>query len=115
MLRVAWHTKLAHRGVRSDCQTARNCVQHDRRDRDLESQRAITHQTQSTDDLRTRTGALLAASGVIVAFFSPVALGDGIGPAAVFALPIYAVVAALCIWVLLPRFASEHGANKKKG
>ena len=73
----------------------------------LESQRALDMQTASLDELRGRTGYMLAAAGVISAFFGPVAFDDGIGLSGVLAIVAFAAVAGLCVYVLLPRFADE--------
>jgi hypothetical protein len=71
-----------------------------------EAVRSIGQQRASLDELRTRTGSLLAAANIATAFLGGVAAkGRGKGFPAEFWIPVvlFVLVGVLSVWILLPR------------
>lgn len=66
------------------------------------SLRALAQQESRLDELRTRTGTLLAASSVVTSFLGPRAIDpDGVGTLAVVALAAFAVSVIGCVSILI--------------
>jgi hypothetical protein len=70
-----------------------------------EARRAITFQAASLDELRSRTGLLLAAASVSASFLGAATAkgGDDLGFCGGAALVAFVVAIGCCIWVLMPR------------
>lgn len=70
-----------------------------------EARRAITFQAASLDELRARTGLLLAAASVSASFLgAATAKGGGdLGFCGGAALIAFVIAIGCCIWVLMPR------------
>jgi hypothetical protein len=68
------------------------------------SRHALTHQEALLDELRARTGTLLAASSLVASFLGARALDrDGISWVAILALTSFAASVFACVYVLLPK------------
>jgi hypothetical protein len=65
--------------------------------------RALDKQERVLEELRSRTGVLLAASSLAVAFLGRPALTDSHDTLAVLAFIAFAVSIAACVYVLLPK------------
>lgn len=70
-----------------------------------EARRAITFQAASLDELRSRTGLLLAAASVSASFLGAATAknGEGLGFCGGAALVAFVIAIGCCIWVLMPR------------
>ena len=69
-----------------------------------EAKRGIAVQTATLDELRSRTGLLLAAASVTASFLAAQAAEDpGIGCLGVLAIVAFAVAVGACLYVLWPR------------
>jgi hypothetical protein len=70
-----------------------------------EARRAIAFQAASLDELRTRTGLLLAAASVSASFLGAATAksGGSLGFWGGAALVAYVIAIGCCIWVLMPR------------
>lgn len=68
------------------------------------SLRALSQQEAALDELRSRTGTLLAASSLVVSFLGAQAIDhSGFGPAAALALATFIGSIVCCVLVLMPR------------
>jgi len=68
-----------------------------------ESTRAITAQEASLDELRSRTGVLLAALSVSTSFLGAQTATGGLGLLGVIALLTFAAAVGACLYVLRPQ------------
>lgn len=70
-----------------------------------EARRAITFQAASLDELRSRTGLLLAAASVSASFLGAASAkgGGNLGFCGGAALVAFVIAIGCCIWVLMPR------------
>jgi hypothetical protein len=88
------------------------------------SRHALAHQEALLDELRARTGTLLAASSLVASFLGARAIDrDGITWVAILALTFFAASVFACVYVLLPKpglifavrgttlFEEEYGAG----
>lgn len=74
--------------------------------------RALEIQRASLDELRTRTGVLLAATSLSAAFLGTVALQHhGFSPVNTLATLAFIGVIVLCLWVLAPKDGWEFAYN----
>lgn len=67
------------------------------------SLRSLEHQEATLDDLRSRTGTLLAASALVASFLGSRVLEDGLGVLAVLALLAFLISILASVYVLLPK------------
>jgi hypothetical protein len=69
-----------------------------------ESVRAIDQQARMLDELRSRTGLLIAAASVVTSFLGAQAIDrEGVETLAVLAIVVFLVALGLSLWVLVPR------------
>lgn len=69
-----------------------------------EAKRGIEVQVASLDELRSRTGLLLAAASVTASLLAPRAAGSsGLGTLGALALVVFALAVGACLWVLWPK------------
>ena len=69
-----------------------------------ESTRAIEQQARMLDELRSRTGLLLAGASVVTSFLGAAAIErNGMDTLAVLAILVFLAVVGLSLWVLVPR------------
>ncbi len=68
-----------------------------------ESIRAIEFQARALDELRSRTGLLLAGASVVTSFLGAEALREeGLDTLAAFAVVAFLAVVGLCLWIVTP-------------
>jgi len=68
-----------------------------------EAKRGLENQAGALDELRARSGTLLAAASVAVSFLGGIALGDGsVTGWGVAAVATFSLVAAVVFWILWP-------------
>ena len=69
-----------------------------------EARRALTYQAGSVDELRSRTGLLLAAASVTGSFLGSAAADQGhLGWLGVLAVAAFAAAVSACLYILWPR------------
>jgi hypothetical protein len=62
----------------------------------------LERQEKALDELRTRTGVLIAAGAVVVSFLGEAAGKDGYGPSAIVGIVAFVIASGLWIAVLVP-------------
>lgn len=63
---------------------------------------SLRRQEAAVDELRARTGTLLAAAALVASLLGDAALADGLGTSGIVGLACFAVASCLSIGVLLP-------------
>ncbi len=77
-----------------------------------ESVRALDMQSTAVDEIRSRTGVLLAAASVATAFLGATALQhDGFSTVNIAATVVFVLVLVLCLWILSPADDWEFAYN----